>query len=259
MEKLGKAWDEDPRIFAVLMGLIGYWGEHHNPAPTVGQRRLLTEAFQQAFKPVLVRHTNAEFVEGGFGIYYDTFATISREPPGGPKDQFPWQAAHVYPDIWKRAPIEGEVEYNWQQQRESAKPEETFGRTPDERMTVPAYRRYHASYLGWINNYDCNREVLAGATELQQVHRSQAARTTPGGDRQRHPRRVDCQLLKVWSSCDTLPAGTSREPWPPDIPCDVVATSSCMDQPKPRSVQQARHKGIHFAFGAASAPPRPAS
>ncbi|MEN6428525.1 MAG: hypothetical protein ABFE13_24520 [Phycisphaerales bacterium] len=184
MEKLGKAWDEDPRIFAVLMGLIGYWGEHHNPAPTVGQRRLLKEAFQQAFKPVLVRHTNAEFVEGGFGIYYDTFATISREPPGGPKDQFPWQAAHVYPDIWKRAPIEGELEYKWQQQRESAKPEETFGRTPDERMTVPAYRRYHASYLGWINNYDdSNREVLAGATELQQVHRSQAARTTPGGDR----------------------------------------------------------------------------
>jgi len=180
VKKLGKAWDEDPRIFAVQMGLIGYWGEHHNPAPTVGQRRLLTEAFQQAFKhkPVLVRHTNAEFMEGGFGIYYDTFANISREPPGGPKDQFPWQATHVYPDIWKRAPIEGEVEYNWQKQRESAKPEETFGRTPDETMTVPAYRRYmfdkilryHASYLGWISNYDdTNPEVLAGAAELQKA------------------------------------------------------------------------------------------
>jgi hypothetical protein len=180
VEKLGKAWDEDPRIFAVQMGLIGYWGEHHNPAPTAAQRRLLAEAFQKAFKnkPVLVRHNDPEFMQAGFGIYYDTFANISREPPWGPKDQFPWQATYHYPEIWKRAPIEGEVEYNWQQQRESAKPTETFGRTPNETMTVPAYRRYmldkirryHASYLGWISNYDdTNPEVLAGAAELQKA------------------------------------------------------------------------------------------
>ncbi len=178
--KLGAAWDDDPRIFAVHMGLIGHFGEHHNPAPTTEQRRLLVEAFQKAFKnkPVLVRHTDAEFMEAGFGIYYDTFANIDREPPDGAKDQFPWQATYVYPDIWKRAPIEGEVEYNWQQERESARPEETFGRSPDETMTVPRYRRYmidrirryHASYLGWINNYDpSDRDVLAGAAEIQKA------------------------------------------------------------------------------------------
>jgi len=178
--KLGQAWDEDPRVFAVQMGLIGRFGEHHNPAPTAEQRRLLAEAFQKAFrhKPVLVRHHDAEFMQAGFGIYYDTFATLTREPPAGPKEQFPWQATHVYRDLWKRAPIEGEVEYNWQQQRESAKPEATFGRTPDETMKVPAYRRYmldkirryHASYLGWISGYDdSDREVLAGAAELQKA------------------------------------------------------------------------------------------
>ncbi len=177
--KLGQAWDEDPRIFAVQMGLIGRFGEHHNPAPTAAQRRLLAEAFRKAFKhkPVLVRHHDAEFMQAGFGIYYDTFATFTREPPGGPKEQFPWQATHVYPDAWKRAPVEGEVEYNWQQ-RDSAKPKETFGRTPDETMKVPAYRRhmidkirrYHASYLGWIDNYDAsNREALAGAAEIQKA------------------------------------------------------------------------------------------
>jgi hypothetical protein len=180
VEKLGQAWDEDPRIFAVQMGLIGHFGEHHHPAPTAEQRRLLTEAFQKAFKhkPVLVRHTDSEFMQAGFGIYYDTFANLSRETPAGPKDQFPWQATYVYPDIWKRAPIEGEVEYNWQKQRESAKPKETFGRTPDETMKVSAYRRhmidkircYHASYLGWIANYDdTDPEVLAGAAELQKA------------------------------------------------------------------------------------------
>ncbi|MDH4476784.1 MAG: DUF4832 domain-containing protein [Verrucomicrobiaceae bacterium] len=178
--KLGKAWDNDPRIFAVQMGLIGHFGEHHSPAPTADQRRLLTEAFKAAFKnkPVLVRHTDPEFMQAGFGIYYDTFAYIDREPPEGSEDQFPWQATHVYPNIWKRAPIEGEVEYNWQAQRDNAKPKQTFGRTPDETMEEPAYRRYmidkirryHASYLGWIDNYDdSNSDVLAGAAEVQKA------------------------------------------------------------------------------------------
>ena len=178
--KLGEAWDNDPRIFAVQMGLIGRFGEHHNPAPTAAQRRLLADAFKAAFrhKPVLVRHNDPEFMAAGFGIYYDTFANLSREPPDGPRDQFPWQATHVYRDVWKGAPIEGEVEYNWQNQRESAKPAETFGRTPDETMTVPAYRtymvdkirRYHASYLGWISSYtDSDRAVVTGAAEIQQA------------------------------------------------------------------------------------------
>lgn len=178
--KMGQAWDEDPRIFAVQMGIIGYWGEHHNPSPTLAQRRLLTEAFQNAFKnkPVLVRHNDEEFMAAGFGIYYDTFANIGREPPDGQKDQFPWQAMNVYPDIWKHAPIEGEVEYSWQQNRADAKPTETFGLTPDETMTVPAYRRfmidkisrYHASYLGWINQYKASDpDVLAGAGEIQKA------------------------------------------------------------------------------------------
>lgn len=178
--KLGQAWDDDPRIFTVQMGLIGYFGEHHNPAPTAAQRRLLVEAFRKAFKnkPVLVRHTDPEFMQAGFGIYYDTFANLDREPPQGSREQFPWQATHVHPDIWKRVPIEGEVEYNWQKEHASAKPTETFGRTPDETMTVPAYRRYmtdkirryHASYLGWIDNYDASKpDVLAGAAELQNV------------------------------------------------------------------------------------------
>ena len=183
--KLGQAWDDDPRIFAVQMGLIGYWGEHHTPAPTVEQRRLLVDAFQKAFKnkPILVRHTDAEFMAAGFGIYYDTFANVSREPHMAEKrpyikGQFPWQAVHAFPNIWKRSPIEGEVEYNWQKQREDADPEGTFGRTPDETMTVPAYRRYmidkirkyHASYLGWICGYSSDKpDVLAGAGEIQKA------------------------------------------------------------------------------------------
>lgn len=183
--KLGLAWDRDPRIYAVEMGLIGYWGEQHSPAPTRAQRELLTECFRAAFphKPVLVRHTDAEFMEAGFGIYYDTFANASREPHMAEQSpyivgQFPWQATHVFPEIWRQAPIEGEVEYNWQNDRADADPVGTFGRTPDETMRNAAYRRYmidkirryHCSFLGWISGYSADEpDVLAGAGEVQKA------------------------------------------------------------------------------------------
>ena len=117
-------------------------------------------------------------MQAGFGSYYDTFANVSREPPDGPKDQFPWQAMNVHRDIWKRGPIEGEVEYNWQQHRNDVNPTGTFGLTPDETMLVPHYRRfmidkvrrYHTSYLGWIDNYNgSDSKVLAGAAEIQKA------------------------------------------------------------------------------------------
>ena len=181
IEKLGRAWDDDPRIYAIQMGFIGFWGEQHTPSPTAEQRRLLADAFRKAFKkkPVLVRLPSPEFAEAGFGIYYDTFATLEREPET-PKAQMevPWLASTHYPDLWKRAPLEGEVEYNWQKHHMAAKPEETFGRTPDETMTNPRYRqymigkirRYHASYLGWIADFDPKKPgVLEGAAEIQKV------------------------------------------------------------------------------------------
>jgi Domain of unknown function (DUF4832) len=180
IQKMGQAWDNDPRIFAVQMGLIGYWGEHHSPAPTTAQRQLLAEEFRRAFKnkPVLVRHNDPEFMAENFGIYYDTFAHIGREPEGGIKDQFPWQAMNMYPNLWKRSPIEGEVEYTWQKNRADAKPEQTFGRTPDETMKNENYLRYmkdkihkyHTSYLGWISDYNAeDKAVLAGAGILQKA------------------------------------------------------------------------------------------
>jgi hypothetical protein len=179
IKKLGMAWDNDPRVYAIQMGLIGKWGEHHSPSPTTAQIELLTEEFKKAFKnkPVLVRNTDKPFMDAGFGIYYDTFAYIGREPPHGPHYEFPWVAMNKYTEIWKNAPIEGEVEYNWQK-KPDAKAEETFGRTPTETMLNPDYRKYmidkvrkyHASYMGWINGYNANDPAtLEGAGEIQKA------------------------------------------------------------------------------------------
>lgn len=179
--RLGRAWDNDPRIYAVETGLIGFWGEQHDPHMTAEQRRLLTDAFCRAFrhKPVLVRTPSPEFVEAGFGLYNDGFATLEREPET-PKAmlEVPILTTTRYPDVWKHAPIEGEVEYRWQTDRPAEKAEETFGRTPDETLANPKYRkymigkirRYHVSYLGWIDHFDPSKpEVLAGAGEIQKA------------------------------------------------------------------------------------------
>ena len=86
IKKLGEAWDNDPRVAYVEMGLIGEWGEHHDPdISTVfpphyqpnhvagrtwipGIEKVLGDAFTEAFKnkKVMVRYAY-EFTDYEFG------------------------------------------------------------------------------------------------------------------------------------------------------------------------------------------------
>ena len=183
IQRMGAAWNKDPRIGFVQMGMIGYWGEMHNPAPWGDMRQLLTEEFAKAFpdKPVLVRVAQEPFMGAGFGIYYDTFGYHDREPErfnSNPGPQVPtWALTHEYRNQWQRAPIEGEVEYNWQNKRPQARADETFGKTPNETLKVDRYRkymagmfrRYHVSYMG-IGSFDSNDPVIVrGAGMLNEV------------------------------------------------------------------------------------------
>ncbi len=192
VEKLGEAWDQDPRIFSVQMGLIGMWGEDHDPESTKAQRVALAQAFRDAFpnKTVCVRHPHATYMAAGFGIYYDTFAY-----PGREEGWSRWLIGN-YPDQWRTAPIEGEVEYNWQKKDNDT---EFFGTTPDQTMTSARFRRYmigkirqyHANHLGWIATYSHgDKDVLAGAAEIQKAFGyrflidefSYTPRVDPGGE-----------------------------------------------------------------------------
>jgi hypothetical protein len=64
--KLGEAWDNDPRIFAVQMGLIGRWGEHHSPSPTAAPapspRRRIPGSLPEQTRP---REAHRSRVHGG--------------------------------------------------------------------------------------------------------------------------------------------------------------------------------------------------
>ena len=93
VEKLGQAWDNDPRVAYVEMGIIGEWGEHHDPdlstywAPhdepehvanrtwIPGMEKILGDAFAKAFKnkKVMVRYAY-EFKDYEFGIYWDSWS-----------------------------------------------------------------------------------------------------------------------------------------------------------------------------------------
>jgi len=70
IEKLGEAWDNDPRVAFIESGLIGYWGEQHSPEPSPAMERLLGDAFTANFrrKLVMVRYPG-RFRKYRFGIY----------------------------------------------------------------------------------------------------------------------------------------------------------------------------------------------
>ena len=168
VDKLGKAWDNDSRIAWIQLGIIGYWGEHHHPKPTLEQQKLLGDLFTEAFqnKKVLVRYPAEQFNDYNFGMYWDRFGDT--KPGVNQAVDF----MELYPDRWKTVPNEGEVGYG--ADYGDANP----GEDPDDSLLDPAHRRHlinwirklHATGCGWISNYSVNNpQVRAGADELQKV------------------------------------------------------------------------------------------
>ena len=125
VEKAGQAWDNDPRVAYVEMGIIGEFGEHHDPDITTvwaphdqpnhvenrtwlpGIEKVLGDAFTAAFKnkKVMVRYAY-EFKDYEFGIYWDSWA-IDEEKVRG------YEEMKKLGDRWKTQPIGGEITWNW--------------------------------------------------------------------------------------------------------------------------------------------------
>ncbi len=125
IEKLGEAWDNDPRVAYIEMGIIGEWGEHHDPNITTywkphtqpnhvenrtwipGIEKVLGDAFTKAFKnkKVMVRYAY-EFKDYDFGIYWDSWA-IAEEIDRG------YNAMVERGDYWRDNVVGGEITWNW--------------------------------------------------------------------------------------------------------------------------------------------------
>ena len=169
IQRLGECWDDDPRVGWVQMGIIGYWGEHHNPSPDAEMQKLLGDAFTSAFKnkKVQVRHP-WEFTDYEFGIYWDSWAHIQQAGRHGEGIA----RLNAERGGWKTSPIGGECAYNWGRYQEQP------GENPSETLRNPAHRLWlidtirwlHGTDLGWVANYDPSDPLVrAGAQEVQKV------------------------------------------------------------------------------------------
>jgi hypothetical protein len=169
VEKLGQAWDNDPRVAYVEMGIIGEWGEHHDPDISTfwpphdeadhvdnrtwipGIEKVLGDAFTQAFKhkKVMVRYAY-EFKDYDFGIYWDSWAQPQEILRG-------YEAMKKLGDRWKTQPIGGEITWNWGDLKRFHSFEQVLADEPTRCRAIEQIRNLHCNHLGgntWANATD---------------------------------------------------------------------------------------------------------
>ena len=184
VKKLGEAWDNDPRVAFVEMGIIGEWGEQHDPDITTfwpphdepkhvygrtwidGIDKVLGDAFTKAFKnkKVMVRYAY-DFRDYDFGIYWDSWA-IDEEVERGYRQML------SLGDRWKTQPIGGEITWNWGSLyldghrclEDCLKSEKTFS------LILEQIRNLHCNHLGGVTWADWSDSLfLERAGELQKA------------------------------------------------------------------------------------------
>jgi len=172
--KLGQAWDDDPRVAAVEMGLWGKWGEHNiYPDQVEGSDRIpadfqqaLGDAFNAAFKnkKVMVRYPNTFANDTNVGFYWDSFALPDDDNPGG-------GAGMVTRDVWRGQMLSGEVAYDWGDQSHlGGSPNGTLSSNANTDYVLGYVARLHASSLGWIAEYTPDGGAIsANAARVQKA------------------------------------------------------------------------------------------
>jgi hypothetical protein len=172
IEKLGEAWDNDPRVAAVEAGIWGNWGEHHihplkftdgSDRIPVDIQKVMGDAFTKAFKKkkIMVRYP-AEFIDFDFGFYWDSFALPEEQDCG---------ELIIKRDVWRTQMIGGEVAYDWgDQDAVGHNPNGSLSNDKTTAHIIDWIEMTHASSLGWIADYDeKNSTIAANAAKMQKV------------------------------------------------------------------------------------------
>ncbi|WNS43924.1 fibronectin type III domain-containing protein [Paenibacillus sp. MMS20-IR301] len=171
IQKLGQAWDNDPRVAYVELGLWGNWGEHHiwpdkladgTDRMPLSFQTALGNAASQAFqnKKVQVRYPDT-FQNYSFGFLWDSFALI---------DDLSGGEGIAARNVWRTQVNGGEVAYDWGQK------EIQPGDSPNDTLSDPNHRNYvidwikktHTSSLGWIDLYDAGNPAVSQGAALMQ-------------------------------------------------------------------------------------------
>ena len=162
--KMGKAWDNDPRVAYIEMGLIGWWGEQHSPFINSEMQKIMGDAFTTAFKTKLVMVRQAkDFISYQFGSYWDSFAHASEA-----KEAIMLIAQD---GKWKTTVRGGEVAYDWGDRSKSGtSPDESLKNKSNRDYIIDNIRNVHCNHLGWINRYNsADPEIQKGAEEVQKI------------------------------------------------------------------------------------------
>ncbi len=170
VERLGQAWNHDPRVAFVELGIFGKWGEHHSPDPTSTMQALVGDAFEAAFpdKLVSVRHAWQDFQGHGFGEYWDSWAHQQQMWGHGGGTASMNDANQLYLSSY----VGGEVAYNWGDWQVQP------GESPTDSVADPFHRDFiensirwlHCTQLRWIAEYDdSDAAARAGAEVLQRA------------------------------------------------------------------------------------------
>lgn len=163
IEKLAQCWDNDPRVAFVETGIVGLWGEQHDPAPSPALQKVIGDAFTASFRQkLLMNRYPGHFVDYKFGIYWDSFGHKEEIPTHIPLLLSPRLSSR-----WMTAPMGGETAFDWGT---------PFGKDPTDAMIrnadviIKLIRELHWNHLGWLSNYDLNNPAAeANAKRVQEA------------------------------------------------------------------------------------------